>query len=67
MTDVDRELSERFGAAYDENGVDRSQIRQRLRLSPEQRLSRLEQAIDALGDLRNALRGSHDELSGDTA
>ena len=66
MDDADLELRRRFEAAYDENGVDRSQIRQRLALSPEQRLVQLENAANGLRELRGAMEISNDQLSSDS-
>lgn len=36
----------------DENGVDRSQIRAMLELTPEQRLKRIEEFVDSLREIR---------------
>ncbi len=36
----------------DENGVDRAQIRQMLRLSPEERLRRVEEYVDSVLEIR---------------
>lgn len=38
--------------AVDENGVDRNQIREMLQLTPEQRLSRVEQFVESLQQIR---------------
>jgi hypothetical protein len=66
MDDADRELRRRFETAYDENGVDRSQIRQRLALSPEERLARVDETANALRELRAGMEIRDDQLSSDS-
>jgi hypothetical protein len=66
VDDADRELRHRFETAYDENGVDRSQIRQRLALSPEERLARVDEAANALRELRAGMEFRDDQLSSDS-
>lgn len=39
--------------AIDENGVDRNQIRAMLRLTPEQRLLRVEEFVESLQQIRD--------------
>ena len=39
-------------ADIDENGVDRAQIRAMLRLTPEERLSRVEEFIESMLEIR---------------
>jgi hypothetical protein len=38
--------------AIDENGVDRSQIRAMLRLTPEERLARVEEFVESVRQIR---------------
>lgn len=52
MGDVENELQERLEAAYDENGVDRSLIRENLALSPDERLAQLERFLEDLASVR---------------
>lgn len=40
------------GGDYDENGVDRTQIRAMLRLTPAERLQRLEEFVDSIVEIR---------------
>gem|GEM_PF-1943839 len=51
-TEIDRELRERFEAAYDENGVDRSLIRWCLAQSVTDRVRALEETLNALETVR---------------
>lgn len=39
-------------ASYDENGVDRSQIREMLRLTPEERLLRVQEFVESVFQIR---------------
>lgn len=49
MTDV-----ETAPPAFDDEGVDRSQIREMLKLSPSERLQRLEDLVDSILRVREA-------------
>ena len=51
-TEADLELEQRFAAAYDENGVDRSLIRYSLSVSPLERLPGMEETLNALAAAR---------------
>jgi hypothetical protein len=66
VPDADGELTLRFQDAYDDSGVDRSQIRDRLALSPEQRLQRLDEAIRSVLELREAAKQDRDESARDS-
>ena len=46
---------------FDVNGVDRTQIREMLRLTPEQRLRRVQEFVESLLELR-ALNEKRDEI-----
>ena len=50
--DVERELAERFAAAYDDNGVDRTLVRESLTLTPTERLARLDDFLETLATVR---------------
>ena len=50
--DVERALAERFEAAYDDNGVDRTLVRESLALTPTQRLARLDDFLDTVATIR---------------
>ncbi len=52
LSDVDRELAERFRDAYDEDGVDRSLIRFCLSLTPTERVKSVEETLNALATVR---------------
>jgi hypothetical protein len=47
LDDPDRDIGNAQDWAYDDNGVDRTQIRAMLALSPEQRLRRVEAFAEA--------------------
>lgn len=51
-TELERELRERFEAAYDEDGVDRSLIRYCLSQSVTERVRAVEETLNALGTVR---------------
>jgi hypothetical protein len=51
-TELARELRERFEAAYDEDGVDRSLIRYCLSQSVTERVRAVEETLNALGTVR---------------
>ncbi len=51
-TEIDRELRERFEAAYDDSGVDRSLIRWSLAQSATERVRALEETLNALQTMR---------------
>ena len=55
-SETDRELRERFEAAYDENGVDRSLIRWNLTQTPTDRVRALENTLNALATTRRIER-----------
>jgi hypothetical protein len=40
------------GSSYDDNGVDRSQIRAMLRLTPEQRLARVQEFVESVLEIQ---------------
>jgi hypothetical protein len=39
-------------AVYDDNGVDRAQIREMLRLTPEQRLARVQEFVESVLEIQ---------------
>lgn len=51
-TALEREIEERFRAAYDENGVDRSLIRWSLARTPTERVMGVEETLNALSTVR---------------
>jgi len=53
---IQRELDERFAAAYDENGVDRSLIRWSLAHTPTERVIAVEETLSALATARCSAR-----------
>jgi hypothetical protein len=59
LTDEQRARMEAWLAAHpygeqDENGIDLTAIRRNLRLTPGQRLERLQQAVNSLREIKNA-------------
>lgn len=55
-TALERELRERFDAAYDKNGVDRSLIRYHLAQSVTERVRAVEETLSALETVRRIER-----------
>ena len=54
MQSTEQLLRQQAQEAYDENGVDRSPIRAHLQLTPEQRLTQLENLLRDLAQVRRA-------------
>ena len=66
MDAIDQELDSRWAAAYDEDGVDRSLIRQALAQTPTERLATLEEYLETIARARR-LEPEPSEAPGDAS